>query len=99
MKRIVLIAGMTFSSFAFSLLPPLHHSSNEIKNVLDNQKVQSTIGSQRAISSVKRTTRGITIETQDGCTLQVKRTHLPNTPGFVGPARFTYKAGKLTCKN
>lgn len=87
MKKIasILLASLAFSASVSAILPPLYHTSNEIKAILVNPEFGQKLHSGEMIESIQRNEDGYLVTTNQH-TMQVHVKYLPSER--PGPAQF-----------
>lgn len=88
----------SFSLTAQAALPPYYQSVRELKTLLELSELGEKFGSGREIRSIVRTEEGYLVSSQD-CQLPIDIKYLPLSGGMVGPARFKFTVGELSCRD
>lgn len=86
MKKIFAILIAACATYAEGVLPPLYNSIEEIKTILEDERLVDALTSGQSIVSIKRVDKGYEIQTPKYL-LEVDVTYLPQT--MPGPGKFS----------
>jgi hypothetical protein len=86
-KIIWIIAASLYLSPVSALLPPLYHTLNEFKALIEDPQLPGKLDSSHVIESIVRSDKGFEVTTNKAV-LQVDVVTEPPQKGWVGPARF-----------
>lgn len=88
MKKIAFFLLLVCSAPAFALLPPLYHSLNEFKALVESPELDKHLDSGEAIIAIRRTEKGLVVITNK----HLLFVEIENVPAdVVGPATFKLK--------
>lgn len=86
MKKLLVALILSCVVVAEGVLPPLYNSIEEIKTILEDERLADALTSGQAIVSIKRNEAGYEIQTPKYL-LEVGVTYLPQA--MPGPAKFS----------
>lgn len=84
-KAVFILASLMLTISAFAVLPPLYHSSAEIKRILEDKRFGEKLASGELVLDIKKVEGGWLVTTQSH-EMKVNVIYLPNT--MPGPAQF-----------
>ena len=106
LKSVFAFIGLTFGANVFAantlILPPFYSSRAELETILKSNELREIFGSGRPILGINKVeddgdgVEGYVISTTRHCSLFVKKERVVTSP-HVGPARYNYLFGALTC--
>lgn len=94
MKKIILILISFFAiSSTYAMLPPFYHTLNEIKAILDDERLAQELGSAEGITKIEKVDGGYLLTTYR-YQLRVDVNYLPQQ--LIGRGKFELKFNEKT---